>query len=112
MAIPSERRSAAAQSLLQLVQVLTSVLPADWIDGTFRVERSHPIQGELGYACVRLLRDPQGEFGCRPGRDGMDDRAGRIGEPVTLRFGVRGDHGSPRSILSAKTSTRLSQYAM
>jgi hypothetical protein len=23
-----------------------------------------PVQGQLGYACVCLLRDPQGEFGC------------------------------------------------
>src|SRR5512132_2016571 len=92
MAIPSERRSAAvAESSLQLVQVLTSVLAAGWIDGTVLVERSHPVQGQLGYACIRLLRDPQGEFGCRPRCDGMDDRAGRIVEPVTLGFGVRRD---------------------
>ena len=65
MAIPSERRSAAfAEGSLQLVEVLTSVLAAGWRDGTIRVERSHPVQGQLGYACVCLLRDPQGEFGC------------------------------------------------
>ena len=65
MAVPSERRSTAvADSSLQLVEVLTSVLAADWIDGAIRVERSHLVQGQLGYACVCLLRDPQGEFGC------------------------------------------------
>jgi hypothetical protein len=35
---------------LDLVEVLTSVLAADWIDGTIRVERSHPVKGQLGYA--------------------------------------------------------------
>ena len=84
---PRSRRALS----LQLVEVLTSVLAAGRIDGALRVERSHPVRGQLGHACISLLGDPHREFGCRPRCDGMDDRAGRIGEPVTLRFGVGRD---------------------
>src|SRR5215217_8797902 len=92
MAIASARRSTAvADHSLQLVEVLTPVLAAGGIDGTLWVERSHPVQGQRGDAGVGLLRDPQGKFSCRPRGDGLDDRAGRIGEPIPLRFGVRRD---------------------
>jgi hypothetical protein len=108
VAILSERRSAAvAESLLQLVEVLTSVLAAGWVDGTIRVERSHPVWAQLGYACVRLLRDPEGEFGCRLGA--MAWMIGRV-ESVSLTpsgSSSEGTHGSPRSILSAKRWGRV-----
>ena len=57
MTIPSAWRSATvADNSLQLVEMLTAMLAAGGIDGTLRVERSHPVQGLFGDAGVGFLR--------------------------------------------------------
>ena len=83
--------TAVPQYSLYLIEVLSAVLTAGRVDRTIGVTGCHPFEGELRHPRIRLLRQLQGEFCCRPRHDRVDQRTGRVGEPVTLVLGVGRD---------------------
>jgi hypothetical protein len=69
---------------LDFVEVLATVVAAYGVERAVRVAGRHPIRRELGHARVRLLSDPKGELRSVSRLDRVDQRTGRIVQPVTL----------------------------
>ncbi|HEX6580148.1 MAG TPA: hypothetical protein VF195_04685 [Actinomycetota bacterium] len=78
-------------------------------DRAVGVPRCHPVEGELRDAAIDLLGDLKGKLRSASRLDRV--MIGRVESVSQSPSGSssEGTHGSPRSIFSAKTKTRLSQ---
>src|SRR5450759_446294 len=79
----------AGKGGLDFVQVLTAMVGANGIQWAVGVDLRNELGGQRRDELVRLLGDAQGDLGRLARRDGVDERAGRIVDPVhALRLGI------------------------
>src|ERR1700675_1835820 len=79
----------AGKGGLDLAQVLTAMVGANRIERAVVVDLRNELGGQRRDELVRFLGDAQGDFSRLARRDGVDERASGIVDPVhTLRLGI------------------------